>query len=142
MGRLLDGITQNIRAVELASSGLEATSKLIDQVEEIAVRRRADIEGEGIPGVIDGESYLSRLITDAGADFYFKLDDESGSLTDYGDVGTTGTYSASVGRQDEILFEGSEGSAYFNGVDSFINTAYDPLFAYHRNDIDMAYTRT
>ncbi len=127
--RLLDGVSQSIRAVELASGGLEATSKLIDQAESLAFKRIAEIEAIDVPHAFEGESGLSRLITEAGADFYFKLDDESGPAVDSGDVGVGASYGASVGRGADGLFDGSNGSSSFNGVSSFVNVGYDPLLS-------------
>lgn len=123
--RLLNGISQSIRAVEQASNGLESISELIDQAESLALDRQAEIEAVDRRQPLDGESGLSNLITEKGADFYFQLDDASGGVTDDGDIGTNGTYSASVQRQADPLFEGSNGSAYFNGVDSFVNIGYN-----------------
>lgn len=130
LSRLLDGISQNIRAIELASSGLEATSRLIDQAEELAIRQRDEVVNAiDVPGPLNGQSHLSNLITEKEADFYFRLDDGGPAVDDAGDVGTSSTYAASVTTQSEGLFKGSNGSAYFNGTDASVNIGFNSLIS-------------
>lgn len=128
LSRLLDGISQNIKALDLAANGLEAISKYISQAEAIVRQRQSEIEAlDKIPVSDNGESYLSNLITGEGADFYFRLDDTGPGVDSSGDVGTSATYSASVLKEQKPLFEGSNGSAYFNGTNASVSIGYNAL---------------
>lgn len=126
LSHLLDGISKSIRAIEQTASALESVYKLIDQAEEIALRRQADINAINIPDPIDGDSYLTQLIKEEGADFYYRLDDtDTGLAADDGDVGSSATFTA-ITTESDPLFHGANGSAYFNGINSSVSLAYNP----------------
>ncbi len=125
LSSLLDGISQSIRAVELASSGLEASLKLIDQAEELAIGQREAIEGIDVPPAFEGESGLSNLITDSEADFYFRLDDGGTTAENAGVLSTTVRYNGGISTEEEGIFEGSNGSAYFDGVNSSVTIGFN-----------------
>lgn len=63
--RLLDGIGQNIRTVELATEGLRASERIIDQAEAFVSDIREDFEAGNPPAVInDASTMLTTQIDD------------------------------------------------------------------------------
>lgn len=58
LSRLLDGINQSIRTVELASEGLRATERIIDQAEAFVENVRDDFIAGNPPDIINDETTL------------------------------------------------------------------------------------
>jgi len=135
--RLLDGIGQNIRTVEAAISGVEATSQLLDQAESIVIESRTTLASGGPNSTSGGTLNTTPLSEQILADdpvAYYRLNDLSGPAQNLGTVGTpiNGRFEGGTLRGQEPLFDnGADFSAGFDGGDDriaisdtpFINTA-------------------
>ncbi len=97
--RLLDGISQSVRTVQEAITGLEGVSKLVDQAETIVKSSKEYLEsGETDPAVFEetvnsSPQALFRQINSARPDVYFRLNESGGPIIDSG-VGTGGPVGA------------------------------------------------
>lgn len=126
--QLLDGINQNIRAVQQAISGTQSLIQLLDQAESIAQETKAELAaGRTFPNlthVIEEEvsvspTPLSTVITSDSPVAYYRLNDLAGpALQSSGNPLTfNGTYQNGVVRGAAALYtNGATFSADFDGV--------------------------
>ena len=142
--RLLDGIGQNVRALEETSIGLQATGQLIDQAEAVVQKTRDFlIDGQVDPAVFEeivnvSPPTLSTQIQNESPDVYYRLNETAGPIIDYG-VGAAGpvaaTYNSGASPGAPALYtNGAAPSVQFDGTNdrirvsdsTMINTAPTP----------------
>lgn len=128
--RLLDDIGQSLRTIQQATIGLEATEKLLNQGEAIILDSKLKLEnGETNDAVFQRSTNIALPSLDSqiiagNPDVYFRLDETSGSIIDYG-VGVAGpvaaTYSGGVTAGAANLYSnGAAPSVEFDGVNGRI----------------------
>ncbi len=142
--RLLDGIRQNIRAVQEALHGTEAVNRLIDQGEAIVLESQAALEA----GIVDPAIFekvvdvspqpLSTQILAQAPDVYYRLNETAGPIIDSGS-GAAGPVNANrqggaAAGAAALYSNGAAPSVNFDGVNDriavsdsiMINTATTP----------------
>ncbi len=123
--RLLDGIGQSIRTVQTTLDGLEATSRLIDQIDVIAQKSRdALLSGQTDSTIIEETTNVSSLsisdqILTLSPDVYYRLNETAGPIIDSGS-GAAGpvnaTYNNGASPNAAPLYNsGSAPSVQFDG---------------------------
>lgn len=128
--RLLDGIGQDIRALEETAIGLEATERLLRQAEAVVETSRDFlIEGDVDPAVFEeivdvSPDSLSQQILQARPDVYFRLNETGGPIIDsgFGAAGPVGAnYAGGASPGAAALYDnGSAPSVQFDGVNDRI----------------------
>ena len=131
--RLLDGIGQSIRTVQTAFDGLEATERLIDQIEVIAQESKdALLLGETTSAIIEETINVSSLsisdqILALSPAVYYRLNETSGPIIDYGSGAggpVAATYSNGASPNAAPLYNnGSAPSVQFDGINDRIRVS-------------------
>ncbi len=130
LSRLLDGIGQNLRAVEEAITGLNAVENLIDQAEAIALTSKELLtSGQTDPNIYTQEvdispAPLSSQIAAGNPDSYFRLNETGGAVLDSGvgpnaPVGATRQGGAIAGAAP-LYNNDPQASVEFDGVNDRI----------------------
>lgn len=130
LSRLLDGIGQNLRTIEEAIAGLEATERLIDQAEAIALTSRELLtSGQSDPNIYTQEvdlspAPLSSQILAGNPDSYFRLNEAGGAVLDSG-VGPNAPVGAvrqggAIAGAAPLYENGPQASVEFDGVNDRI----------------------
>ncbi len=117
LSRLLDGIGQSIRTVQLADSGLEALGRLVDQAEAVTDEARQSL-------LAQTSDLQNQILADEPV-VYYRFDDPSTTaVTNLGTAAPAlnGTKAGGAPVDGEALYFGSTGSSFtFDGINDQIN---------------------
>ncbi|HPF47902.1 MAG TPA: hypothetical protein PK690_13615 [Emcibacteraceae bacterium] len=116
LSRLLDGIAQAIRTVQIAQNGLDNVSKIIDQAEFVTREAKSTLLAE--------QQKMSDIILEDDPIVYFEFAETSGAI-----VNNSGTQSGVILGQyfgptldaGELHFAEDSRSISFDGVSDYIN---------------------
>ncbi len=132
LSALLDGIGQNIRTVETALTGLEASEKLVQQAQAIAqTSKEAILAGEIDPAIVETEVDVSPTplrgqILAQEPIAYFPLSD--GTLSNIGtSAAITASNDGATTGATALYNNGGTGSVQFNGGTNRITVSNSPL---------------
>lgn len=114
--RLLDGIGQSTRTIQIALDGLDRIEDLLFLANNLALDAKLELENTS--------STLPNAVLAAEPVGYFRLNDADGSTAlNLGTLGSggDGTYTNGVSQGSEILFYGAGGlPAEFDGVNQYV----------------------
>lgn len=122
LGRLLDGISQSIRTIQVAENGLRTLEYTIDLAEFTAREAKATLLAE--------QQNVSDVILEDDPLVYYRLDETSGAIVNNSGTDPTilGQYLGGVTLDTGPLhFSEDSGSVSFDGAASYINIPNNPL---------------
>lgn len=121
--KLLDGIGQNIRALQSADTSLKALSRLIDQAESIAIAELEKISA-GISSLATVTDPLATQILSGNPVGYWRFDETAGGTAfNQGTIGApvNASYSGSPTLGAPALYSDANTSVDLNGVNQFVS---------------------
>lgn len=123
LARLLDGIGQNVRALQTTGTALESLSHMIDQAESIATAELEKLRSE-VSSLATVTDPLSAQILSENPVGYWRFDEPGGGMAfNQGSIGSPvdAGYSGGPALGAPPLYSGAGTSVDLNGVNQFVS---------------------